>query len=577
MSNNDSNSNKEEIKASKMKVQWNDFLTCEPPMKLYLLAIKLNNDLQTQICKVIKDQGHIVIESSQYADYIITSLKSPERIVRHVKHPAVPVVHIDWIMKENMHKDQRAKYVIDIQQYQKKRKAEAEEQEENDQQSKKRQEDENTLALPKDEQPFDGTAKKKSQLPRQVRSWYTVQDTYAKQGCKVTPCVIIEGHRPAQKYIKGDSYQTTTTDDGGTTEDDDIDLSLTPVVDNDETVEKIGTYACQRPCNWNPFNKGIVEILEFLEYARELKGDKMKSRSYRIAASTIRSYPKKIKSAKQAKKLHGIGDKTGRIIDGFLRDGYVQDVELLKSDPEFKVLETFYNVHGAGSHTAQEWYRRGRRTLDDVMAHEKLSRDQEIGIRYYDDFVKKIPRTEVEEIANEVSKILDEYYPGSTMTVCGSYRRGKPESGDVDIIMTHKENSVSSKLLVGLLEVFKVKELLVDIITMGSDCKLRDGDEKHLRPDQALCIWRQPGSTICRRVDFVVSPFENYPVAVLAWTGSSYFERSIRLYAKKVMNIKVTSHGLYSRATQERLYVKSEQHMFDILNLKWLDPSQRNC
>ena len=117
----------------------------------------------------------------------------------------------------------------------------------------------------------------------------------------------------------------------------------------------------------------------------------------------------------------------------------------------------------------------------------------------------------------------------------------------------------------------------MDIITMGSDCKLRDDDDEHLRSDQALCIWRQPGSTICRRVDFVVSPFENYPVAVLAWTGSSHFERSIRLYAKKVMNIKVTSHGLYSRATQKRLSVKSERDAFEILNLKWLEPSQRNC
>ncbi|KAI7852494.1 hypothetical protein BDC45DRAFT_189067 [Circinella umbellata] len=381
-------------------------------------------------------------------------------------------------------------------------------------------------------------------------------------------------------YRKGESYQTTTTDDNITTEDDDATdqtNSLSLDDENDKSVEKLGVYACQRPCNWNPFNKNIVEIFEFLEYARELKGDKINSRSYRIAASTIRSYSKKIKSAKQAKKLHGIGEKTGRIIADLLSDGYVQDVELLKVDPEFKVLDMFYNVHGAGSYTAQEWYRRGRRTLKDVLTHEKLSRDQEIGIKYYDDFLKKIPRAEVEEIANKVSKLLDENFPGSVMTICGSYRRGKPESGDVDIVITHKENSVSSKLLVGILDIFKIKGLLVDIITMGSDCKLRDGDDEHLRSDQALCIWRQPGSSICRRVDFVVSPYENYPVAILAWTGSSHFERSIRLYAKKVMNVKVTSHGLYSRTTQKRLPVKSERDAFEILNLKWLEPSQRNC
>ncbi|KAG2222755.1 hypothetical protein INT45_013119 [Circinella minor] len=464
---------------------------------------------------------------------------------------------MDWIIKEKTRKDHLEKYIIDIKQYQKKRKIEEENVDNDKQQLKKQHKDESSSEEEED-------IEKVSSIPRQVRSWYTIQDTYTQRhGYKVTPRLVIGSRgRTETELIKGESYQTTTTDDNITTEDDDTTdqtNSLSLDDDNDKSVEKLGVYACQRPCNWNPFNKDIVEIFEFLEYARELKGDKINSRSYRIAAS----------------------------IADLLSDGYVQDVELLKVDPEFKVLDMFYNVHGAGSYTAQEWYRRGRRTLKDVLTHEKLSRDQEIGIKYYDDFLKKhviyiyiyyiIPRTEVEEIANEVSKLLDENFPGSIMTVCGSYRRGKPESGDVDIVMTHKENSVSSKLLVGILDIFKVKGLLVDIITMGSDCKLRDGDDEHLRSDQALCIWRQPGSSTCRRVDFVVSPYENYPVAILAWTGSSHFERSIRLYAKKVMNVKVTSHGLYSRTTQKRLPVKSERDAFEILNLKWLEPSQRNC
>ena len=77
-------------------------------------------------------------------------------------------------------------------------------------------------------------------------------------------------------YRKGESYQTTTTDDCITTEDDDTTdqtNSLSLGDDNDESIEKLGAYACQRPCNWNPFNKAIVEIFEFLEYARELKGN----------------------------------------------------------------------------------------------------------------------------------------------------------------------------------------------------------------------------------------------------------------------------------------------------------------
>ena len=85
MANNKNKNERETNIHQKEKVQWNDFLTCEPHMKFFLLAIKLSNDLQSQIRKTIKDQGHVIIDSSQYADYIITSLKSSERIARHVK------------------------------------------------------------------------------------------------------------------------------------------------------------------------------------------------------------------------------------------------------------------------------------------------------------------------------------------------------------------------------------------------------------------------------------------------------------------------------------------------------------
>lgn len=109
---------------------------------------------------------------------------------------------------------------------------------------------------------------------------------------------------------------------------------------------------------------------------------------------------------------------------------------------------------------------------------------------------------------------------------------------------------------------------------MGSECQDREEEDAHLRPDQALCIWKQPSYDTHRRVDLVVTPYENYPVAILAWTGSAYFERSIRLYAKKQEQLKITSHGIYDRRTNEKL---TERHAFQVLGLDWLEPHQRDC
>lgn len=112
---------------------------------------------------------------------------------------------------------------------------------------------------------------------------------------------------------------------------------------------------------------------------------------------------------------------------------------MVKADEEFKTLELFYNIHGkndsimwasllivlllgVGATTAREWYNKGHRSLEDVTTHEQLSKDQLLGIKYYDDFLQRIPREQVEAIVDEFSALLEAYQSGCDYTVCGSYR-----------------------------------------------------------------------------------------------------------------------------------------------------------
>lgn len=122
-----------------------------------------------------------------------------------------------------------------------------------------------------------------------------------------------------------------------------------------------------------------------------------------------------------------------------------------------------------------------------------------------------------------------------------------------------------------------VLEYVVDILSMGSHCQLREPDMPHTKPDQAHCVWRHADDNVFRRVDLVVVPFNDYPISLLNWTGSSHFERSVRLYAKQVMSIKVSSHGLYSQTTGRKLAIASERHAFEMLGLRWLEPEERDC
>lgn len=61
------------------------------------------------------------------------------------------------------------------------------------------------------------------------------------------------------------------------------------------------------------------------------------------------------------------------------------------------------------------------------------------------------------------------------VTICGSYRRNKEESGDIDVLVTHpnyiskakdeKKKAISLKIIVECLE---KKKLITDTISLGS-------------------------------------------------------------------------------------------------------------
>ncbi|CAO3633613.1 unnamed protein product [Cunninghamella blakesleeana] len=334
------------------------------------------------------------------------------------------------------------------------------------------------------------------------------------------------------------------------------------------------TYACELPSPLDYKNKDLVEIFEFLEHSRELRGDKMNSLSYRKAITAIKSYPFQIKSAYEAIQLKGIGKKTGKIIENYLKNGETPEVDLVKNDAQYQVMEKFYKIHGVGASTAREWYKKGYRTIEDLKMNEKLSKDQLLGIKYYDDFLQRIPRKEVELIVDEFSKELNQLQPDCEYTVCGSYRRGKSTCGDVDIVITHRDDNVTKGLLLKLVNHLQSKGHIQDILSISSEIDPYSPTSAD-QYGKSLCVWLTKNEKIHRRVDLIVTSWNEYPVGVLAWTGSQYFERSLRLRAKKVNGLKVNSRGLFRNG--QKLEVKNEKQIFEILGLNYLEPKDRNC
>ncbi|RKO86201.1 DNA polymerase beta-like protein, partial [Blyttiomyces helicus] len=146
-------------------------------------------------------------------------------------------------------------------------------------------------------------------------------------------------------------------------------------------------FECCRPHPLRHHNEELVAALKVLERQRELKGEDKNALSYRHAISAFISYPRKISSWREAERMKGVGAKIASKVKEFLQRNRLEEAELIKKSDWFQTVDMFAKVYSVGPKTAQEWYDRGHRTIDDVRENEThLSRMQSIGLNLFDDF-----------------------------------------------------------------------------------------------------------------------------------------------------------------------------------------------
>jgi len=77
---------------------------------------------------------------------------------------------------------------------------------------------------------------------------------------------------------------------------------------------------------------------------------------------------------------------------------------------------------------------------------------QKIGLKYFEDFSEKIPREEVAELLERLKKTAYKIVPDGEKALqveaCGSFRRGRPLCGDIDVLITRTDG----KSIAGLCE-----------------------------------------------------------------------------------------------------------------------------
>lgn len=191
-------------------------------------------------------------------------------------------------------------------------------------------------------------------------------------------------------------------------------------------------YACERATPLISPNQAFICQLKKIKLARLLTLDEIGVRAYSSSIASLAAYPYPIQSTREILALPSCDQKIAHLFHEYQSsNGRLAAVADLEADPVLKLLREFYEIWGVGAKTAREfYYDKGWRNLDDIVEHgwKSLSRVQQIGLKYYDEFMLKIPRAEVESIAATITKhaclVTDE---GIESIIVGGYRRGKSE------------------------------------------------------------------------------------------------------------------------------------------------------
>ncbi|NWH74438.1 DPOLL polymerase, partial [Piaya cayana] len=276
----------------------------------------------------------------------------------------------------------------------------------------------------------------------------------AKAHCSLSP------HRGILMLRKASDDEDSEGEDASVTQED-LEALISgryPVKPSEETgvsssavAQPAGKWVCARSSNSKRenHNQCITEKLEVLAKAYSVQGDKWRALGYSKAINALKSYHKPVTSYQEACKIPGIGKRMAEKIVEILESGHLRKLDHISES--VPVLELFSNIWGAGVKTAQMWYQQGFRTLDDIRTKATLTSQQAVGLKHYADFLERMPREEAAEIEQTVRQAALALKPGLVCVACGSYRRGKPTCGDVDVLITHPDGQshrgVFSKLI----------------------------------------------------------------------------------------------------------------------------------
>ncbi|RMD41302.1 hypothetical protein DV735_g3830, partial [Chaetothyriales sp. CBS 134920] len=293
----------------------------------------------------------------------------------------------------------------------------------------------------------------------------------------------------------------------------------------------------------NP-NLQTMYILQQLANHYERVGDKWRNLSYRKAIAALRHQQRAVRTKEDALSIRGIGKSIAEKIEEISTTGHLRKLEMAEADPQERRLMIFMGIYGVGLKQARMWLNQGYRTLEDLLQNAELTPSQKIGTEHYEDFQARIPREEVRKHAALVEEVLSSIDSELQVIISGSYRRGKPDCGDIDLLITKQDASL------GHIRTLMTQYAIPELKKRGflkAELSSSHSDDSGSKWHGASAL---PGASLWRRLDMLYMPWDERGAAMIYFTGNDIFNRSMRLLASW-KGMRLNQHGLYKDVMRE--------------------------
>jgi len=330
-------------------------------------------------------------------------------------------------------------------------------------------------------------------------------------------------------------------------------------------------------------NDELADVFEEMATVHGIRGDRIRRQAYSKAADALRRESEAILCGDQARSIPGIGAGMARRIDEVLDTGELVELQELKLDPAVIAVKELRIVYGIGPKLAADLIGKQGITslaqLREAVAAGRLALNpaQKVGMDLAEDLQVRIPRAEVMEIEAVLQEVggklaADMHLAAEELMVkiCGSFRRGRADCGDVDVLLTSKpfrseptnpkgQHKEGGDLLRRFVELLRSTRILTHDLAFG--------------PTKYMGVIRV--HDLHRRLDIRCFPYDQFWYGLVYFTGPRLLSIDLRTRAIE-RGLVLNEYGLTSKENpHERVLVNSEREIFEALGAPYREPHER--